>query len=135
MPDDKIHQRFHTVSLMVRIKHCVTILGRTVCNRKVQDLIRGIKLCKQVKDLIHRPVTSCSRFIDLVYNNDNGQAVCQGLFEHEISLGHGPLLCIHKQKSAVCHTQDSLHLAAEIRMPRRINNIYQMVSEQKRAVF
>ena len=47
----------------------------------------------------------------------------QRALEYKPRLRHGPLKSVHEQQHAVDHFQNALHLAAEIGMPRRIDDV------------
>ena len=47
----------------------------------------------------------------------------QRLLKDKAGLGHGSLGRVHQQKNAVHHLEDPLHLASEVGVPGRIDNV------------
>ena len=45
------------------------------------------------------------------------------MFQHETRLGHGPLERVHDKQRAVGHVEHALHLAAEVGVARRIDDV------------
>jgi len=63
------------------------------------------------------------RPVYLVNDDDGFQSSLQSMAQHKLGLGHRPFDRIYQKKAAVCHVYDTLHLTAEISMPRGINDI------------
>ena len=61
--------------------------------------------------------------VDLVDDDDDAVAELERLAEHEARLRHGALGGVHEQDDAVDHLQDTLDLAAEIGVTRRVDNV------------
>ena len=61
--------------------------------------------------------------IDLVHHQNDRQLLCQGLAEHEASLGKRALRGVHKQQYPVDHLQAALNLATEVRVTGRVNDV------------
>jgi hypothetical protein len=79
-------------------------------------------------------VRSGLRPIHLV-DHDNGlEAVIEGLASHEAGLRHGTIDGVNNQQHGIDHGQDTLHLAAEIRVPRRVHDVDPVVAPADRRV-
>src|SRR5208337_4657173 len=63
------------------------------------------------------------RLVDLVDCDDGAEANLQRLRYHELRLRHRPFRRIDEHDGAVDHVQDALHLAAEIGVSRRIDDV------------
>ena len=50
-------------------------------------------------------------------------AQLQRLLQHEAGLGHGAFRRVHQQDDAVDHLEDAFHLAAEIGVARRVDDV------------
>ena len=50
-------------------------------------------------------------------------AQLQCLGQHETGLRHGALCCVNQQDNAVDHLEDTLYLAAEVCVPRGVNDV------------
>src|SRR3546814_5694030 len=51
--------------------------------REVELLVGGAKVSEQIKHLIHDPVRTCARTVDLVDNDNRVQALLKGFLRHE----------------------------------------------------
>ena len=138
MGHDHIRDNGHAGGLALQISGLlkgIAFLGRGVDHWKIKDIVRGVQLDKEVKDLIHNPVTAGCRLIDLIDNHDDRQMIFKGLFKDEIGLGHGTFLGINQKQSPVGHAQNPLHLTAEVGMSRGVNDIQPVIAVAVRAVF
>ena len=63
------------------------------------------------------------RPVDLVDDDDRLKPDRQRLHQHELRLRHRPFGRVDKQDRAVDHVQDALHLAAEIGMAGRVDDV------------
>ena len=57
------------------------------------------------------------------------------LLQHKAGLRHRSLRSVHKQDNTVHHFEHTLHLAAEIGVPRCVDNIYLDVLIMNRRIF
>ena len=73
--------------------------------------------------MIDDPVRPRARTVDLVDDDDRLQPLRQRLARHEARLRHRPLDRIDQQQHAVDHRQHALDLAAEVRVPRRVDDV------------
>ena len=63
------------------------------------------------------------RAVDLVDDHNWSNVLLEGLAQHVGSLGHGAVNGVHQQQAAICHIHDTFHLAAEIGVARRVDNV------------
>jgi len=73
--------------------------------------------------MIDHPVGAGAIAVDLVDHDDRLQAQRERLLGHETRLRHRPLDRIDQQQNAVDHAQHPFHLAAEVRVSRRIDDV------------
>ena len=97
--------------------------ARSVDHREVQLFIGGAELVEQVEGCIDHIVRTGTRLVHLVDHHDGLEAQGQGLLGHETRLGHGAFLRIDQQHHAVDHGQRALHLAAEVRVAGRVEDV------------
>jgi Cu/Ag efflux pump CusA len=96
---------------------------RGVHDREIQLLVRGAERVEQVEDLLHDPVRARAGPVDLVDDDDRVQAAGKGLAGDKACLGHGTVHRVHQQQHRVDHGQHTLHFTAEVRVPRRIDDV------------
>ncbi|MPM41176.1 hypothetical protein SDC9_87826 [bioreactor metagenome] len=84
---------------------------------------RCAKLDKQLQRLVDNLDGSCVRPVDLVDDDDRNLTQFQGFAQHEARLRHAAFKRVHEQQNAVHHLEDALHLAAEVRVTRRIDDV------------
>ena len=89
----------------------------------VQLLGRCVQVHEKLQHLVHNLVDALVGTVDLVHHHDDPVAQLQRLGEDEAGLGHGALGGVHQQNDAVDHLQNTLHLAAEVRMARGIHHV------------
>ena len=113
---DGIEQRLQVAAELVGGKGGGALPCGAEYHRGVQLLIGGTEIQHQLQHLIHHLVQAGVGPVHFIDHNDNGEVLCQRLFQHEAGLGHGAFGSVHQQQYAVHHLQHALHLAAEIGM-------------------
>ena len=98
-------------------------LAAGVDMREVGQAVVGAQLQEQVEDLVQHFVRRGVGPIDLVDDHDRLQAALQGLGEHEAGLRHGPFGGIDQHQRPVGHPQHALHLAAEVGVAGRVDDV------------
>ena len=98
-------------------------LGHSVEHRKIQLRLIGVQVDEQVVNLVQHFLRACVRAVDFVNDHDGRQLGLQRFGQHVASLGQRALGGVHKQHDAVHHLQSALHLAAEVGVARRIDNV------------
>ena len=73
--------------------------------------------------------------INLVDYHHGGHVLLQRLAQHVSRLGHGAVHGIHQQQAAVGHVHHPFHLAAEISMARRVDDVDANAVEGNRGIF
>ena len=124
MPDHQIEQRRHAQVLRAfgRRRH-PALLGRAVEDREIELLLAGVERRKQVEDFVDHRRRPRVRPVDLV-DDDNGlEADLERLRHHEFGLRQRPFGGVDQHQRAVHHVEDALHLAAEIGMAGRVDDV------------
>ena len=124
MLDDEVEQRLHAeiVRCVGRGAHPAVLAG-PVENREIELIVRGVKCCEQVKHLVDDFGDARVGAIDLVDGHDRLQAELQRLADHEFGLRHRTFGGIDENDHAVDHRENTLHLAAEVGVARRIDDV------------
>ncbi len=89
----------------------------------LQLIVGGVQVDEQLQYLVHNLQHALVRTVNLVDNYDHAMTQLQCLGQHKTGLGHGTLCRVYQQDNAVDHLEDTLYLAAEVRMPGGVNNV------------
>ncbi len=120
---DGLEEGLHIGAVSVGIHGSHACLRRGVDKGAVQLRIVRVQLQEQLQHLVHHLIRPGLGAVYLVDAYDDRELQLQGLAEHELRLGHGALEGVHHQDDAVDHLQHPLHLAAEVRMARGVNDV------------
>ena len=121
--DDGLKKRRHVAAADRGVGGRPPLDGRCINHRKVHLLVAGAKPVKEIEGLIHHPLGPGGGAIHLVDHDDGTKSQLEGLAGHERGLRHGPLDRVHQQQHRVHHGQAALHLAAEVGVARRIDDV------------
>ena len=121
--DDSLEQRSHILRLIVQAAHCIACFRRSENERAVQLLVGSVQIHEQLQNFVYHLSRTGLWSVNLIDTDDNRKVQLQGLTEHELGLGHSAFKRVNHQNNAVYHFQNSLHLAAEIRMARGVDDI------------
>ncbi len=92
-------------------------------DRKLGLCVAGAQVDEEIEGGVDDVIRARSRAVDLVDDDDGGQAAFERLAQHKARLGHRPFDRIHQQQHAVDHVHDALDLAAKIGVPRRVDDV------------
>ena len=121
--DDQVEQRGQGFAGLIEVERRPTGAARGVDVREVQLVVGGADGGEQVEGFVMDAVRIGVGAVDLVQADDGAQAHLQRLAEHELGLGHHPFLGVDQQDAAVHHAQDPLHLAAEVGVAGRVDDV------------
>ncbi len=121
---DGVEQRHHVHVAVLGIKPRIAVDGRGVHHGEVQLLVRGAQLHHQVEHLVHRALGVSVGAVYLVHHHHDAQAPLERMAQHEAGLGLGALVGIDDEQRAVGHVEHALHLAAEVGMAGRVDDVY-----------
>ena len=86
-------------------------------------MLVGVEVDKEVVDLVQHLGRARVAAVDLVDDHDGDEPQRQRLGEHEAGLGQRPLGGVDEQHDAVDHAQRALHLAAEVGVAGRVDDV------------
>ncbi|CAG9262794.1 hypothetical protein BDI4_720005 [Burkholderia diffusa] len=121
--ENRLEQRTHVAFAGRRIERRVAVQARCVDDREVELLFGRAKLVEQVEGLVDDPVDPRARTVDLVDDDDRLQTERERLLRDEARLRHRTLDGVDQQQHRVDHRQHALHLATEVRVPRRVDDV------------
>ena len=121
--EDGVEQGQHVHVVVRRIEARVAVHGARVDDGEVQLLVGSFQLHHEVEHLVHHLFGARAGTVDLVHHHHDAQPQLKRVLEHEARLRHGALERIDDEQRAVGHVQHALHLAAEIRVPRRVDDV------------
>ena len=132
--DDGLEQGFHVLGLDVLIQGGPTVQCRGVNNLEVQLLIGGAQVVEQIEDLIHYPVRTSTRTVDLVDDHDRLQTLGERLLGHETGLRHRAVNGVNQQQYGVNHGEHTLNFTTEVGVTRGIHDVDAVVVPADRSV-
>ena len=121
--EDGFQQRDHVHVVVVGRETGVAVHGTGVDDGEVQLRVGCFELHHEVEYLVHHFVGARARTVDLVHHQDDAQALLKRVAQHETGLRHGALERVHDEQGAVGHVQHALHLAAEVGVARRVDDV------------
>ena len=108
--------------------------GGRIDDREVDLLLVGVQIEEELVGLVEHLGDPGVPAIHLVDHKDDGQALGQRLAQHEPGLRQRPFAGVHEQQDAVDHRQAPLDLAAEVRVPGRVDDVDRHVAVADRGV-
>ena len=97
--------------------------AEAVDHREIELAIGGAELVEQVEGLVDDPAGTRARTVDLVHDDNGLEAERQRLARDEARLRHRAFDGVDDQQHAVDHRQHALHLAAEVGVARRVDDV------------
>jgi hypothetical protein len=99
------------------------VAGRGEEGREVELRLGRVQKREEVEDLVQDLVRAGIGAVDLVDDDDRLQAQRQRLGGDELGLRHRPLGRVDQKQHAVDHVEDTLDLAAEVLVARRVDDV------------
>ncbi len=124
MLHDEVEQRRHVVLRTLRLLGHPALLRRTVDDREVELLVGGVERGEEVEDLVDDFGDARVGLVDLVDADDRLQPDLERLADDELRLRHGAFRRVDEDDGAVDHGEDALHLAAEIGVAGRVDDVH-----------
>ena len=121
--DDCVEQGAQVQASLVWIQTGNARSGVRVHDRKVDLLLGCFEVDEEVIYLVEHFRGPRILAVDLVDDDDGGQAVLKGLSQDETSLWQGALGGVDKQQHAINHRQRALDLPAEIGVAGRVDDV------------
>ena len=124
MAQHRLEQRRQALVLgPFRLERHPAVAARAVEDREVELLVGGVERGEQVEHLVDDLDVARIRPVDLVDRHDRPQPDLQRLADHELGLRHRAFGGVDQHDGAVDHVEDALHLAAEIGVARRVDDV------------
>ena len=121
--DDGIHEVGQVRCGFLPVFRHPAVLGGAVQRLEIQLVVGGVEVAHQVEHLFLHLVRTAVQFIYFVDYNDRFEPQFQRFLQHKPCLRHRAFKRIHEQQYAVRHVQYALHLAAEVGVPRSVDDI------------
>src|SRR6266850_4126599 len=121
--DDGVEERFHRAADVLEIELGITLFGAGIDDGEIHLLVGGMKGDEQVPDGIEHFVWIGVLAINFVDDDDWFCAGFEGFAENETGLRLGTVCGIDDEQHAVDHVHDAFDFAAEIGVPRSIDDI------------
>ena len=118
-----LDQRPHRIAANLRVVRGIALLAAGEDVRQLAEHLVGAQIHKQVECLVEHLVRSSVATVDLVDHDDRLEAELHCLGKHEPRLRQGAFGGIDQHERPVGHPQHSLHLAAEIGVAGRVDEI------------
>ena len=133
--EHQLEQR-HQVGLRARgVDRHPAVAARAVEHGEVELLVGGVEVGEQIEDLVQHRVVALVGPVDLVDDDDRAQALLERLGDDELGLRQRSLGGVHQHDGAVDHVEDALHLAAEVGVAGRVDDVdARVVPEDRRAL-
>ena len=98
-------------------------LGVGVEDGEADLVLVGVEIQEELFDLVHDLGDAGVGPVDLVDDQDDGQAGLEGLAQHEAGLGQRALGGVDQEQDAVDHVQPPLDLAAEVGVAGGVDDV------------
>ena len=113
----------HVHVFVLRCVPGVAVHRAGVDDGEVQLLVGGLQFHHEVEHLVHHFFGATAGPVDLVDDHHDAQSQRQRMLEHEARLRHGPFERVDDEQRAVGHVEHALHLAAEVGMAGRVDDV------------
>ena len=123
MLQDGPEERGQVLRRLGQVRCRRAVPARRVDDREIPLLVVGVELDEEVDGLVEDLLDPGVRAVDLVDDDDGPQAQLQGLLEHETGLRQRAFRRVDEQQDAVDHPEDAFHLAAEVRVAGRVDDV------------
>ncbi len=121
--DDFVEEELQIRKLALEPLAAQTLAGVGAIDRKVELLLVGIEIDKEVVDLVQDLGGPGVVAVDLVDHHDRRQTELERLGEHETGLRQRSLGGVHQQQDTIDHLQGPLDLAAEIGVAGGVDDV------------
>ena len=98
-------------------------LGVGVDDREGDLLLICVEIEEELLNFVHNLGDAGVGAVDLVYNEDHRQLRLKRLAQHETGLRQRPFAGVNEQQHAVNHEEAALHLATEVGVARRVDDV------------
>ena len=121
--EQRLEERSQVVVERGGVEPRFPLSGNRVDDREL-DLLRGrVEVEEELVHLVHDLFDPCVGAVDLVHDEHDRQPRLECLAQDEARLRQRSFGGVDEQEHAVDHRQAALDLAAEVRMPRRVDDV------------
>ncbi len=120
---DRREQRLEVLSVVTRVERSAGGLGVRVDDREFDLVLVGVEIQEQLIDLVHDLLRPRIGPVDLVHDEYDRQVSLQRLAEDEARLGKRSFARVDEQQHAVHHRERALDFAAEVGVPRCVDDV------------
>ncbi len=131
---DGFEQGLHVALAHRRFQSREAAQCRGINDGEIQLFVGCAQTIEQVEGLIQHPARPRFVAVDLVDDHDRPQPMFEGLLRYKTRLRHGAIDRIDEQQHTVDHGEHALDLAAEIGVPRRIDDVDAIVAPGDRGI-
>ena len=121
--DENVEERRKVVGEIVWIETRAARARVGVDDRKLDLALVGVEIEEELVHLVHHVLDPSVGSIDLVDDEDHRQPRLECLAEHEPRLRQRPFARVHEEQDAVHHRQRAFHLATEVGVARRVDDV------------
>ena len=121
--DQRLEQRAQVLVLAVGRGSRAAQLRVGIEDGELELLLGGVEVDEQVVDLVEDLLRARVGAVDLVDDEDGGQARLQGLAQHVAGLGQRAFGGVDEEQDAVDHLQRALHLAPEVAVAGGVDDV------------
>ena len=133
--DDGLEEGVHAlVRVVVQVADDPALEGRAVEHGEVGLIVGGAQFEEEVEGLVEGAVRVGVGPVDLVDDHDGAQAQAQRPHEHVAGLRHGALVGVDQQQHRVDHGEHPLHLAGEVGVAGRVDDVDEVAAPLHGAV-
>ncbi len=120
---DRLEERLEVVAFVNQLALGDAGFGIGVDDGKIRLLVARSQLDEKIERLVDDDFGARVLSVDLVDDDDRAQVEFERFAQHEARLRHDALGGIDEQEYALNHLQHALDLAAEIGVPRRVDDV------------
>ena len=125
--DDGLEKGVHALVGLGQVVDKPAGQSGAVEDREVGLLVRGAQFEEQVERFFKRPFGVGVGPVNLVDDDNGPKSHRQSAGEHVAGLRHGAFVGVHQKQDRVDHREDAFHLAGEVGVSRRVDDVDQVV--------
>ena len=133
--DDELEERGEALARPLEPRCRPALAARCEEHREIELRLRGVEGREEIEDLLVHLVRARVGPVAFVDQHDRAEAEAERLGEHELGLRQRPLGRVHQHDRTVHHVEDALDLAAEVGVPRRVDDVEAHAAPGDRGAF
>ena len=121
--DDGLEQRFEVVAVVIHGVFSNAVTAVCIDDREIELFVRSVEFHEQFEYFVFDFSDTGTGFVDLVDDDDRFQFLFQSLAQNVFRLRHRAFKSIDEEQYAVYHVQYTFYFAAEVSMPRGVDDV------------